>query len=81
MLLRRDAGVAYARDCSQSMSKKADGMPMNGYLLWSVQDNFEWIWGYGDRFGIVYVEFDTLERTPKLSAEWFRETAKQSAVA
>jgi beta-glucosidase len=81
MLLRRDAGIADAWDRSQSMSKEADGMTVNGYLLWSAKDKFERIWGCGDRFGIVYVEFDTLERTPKLSAEWFRETAKQSAVA
>ena len=36
--------------------------------------------GLGNRFGIIYVDFDTLERTPKLSAEWFREAARQNAV-
>jgi beta-glucosidase/6-phospho-beta-glucosidase/beta-galactosidase len=35
---------------------------------------------YGTRFGLIYVDFDTLERTPKLSAEWFREAARQNAV-
>jgi beta-glucosidase len=58
----------------------SEGAPVDGYFLWSAQDNFEWIWGYGDRFGIVYVDFDTLERTPKLSADWFREAARQNAV-
>jgi beta-glucosidase len=46
----------------------------------SAQDNIEWTYGYGDRFGIVHVDFDSLERTPKLSAHWFREAARQNAV-
>ena len=58
----------------------SEGAPVDGYFLWSAQDNFEWTYGYGDRFGIVYVDFDTLERTPKLSAQWFREAARQNAV-
>jgi beta-glucosidase len=74
--------VMFLRAClTQLQRATSEGVPVNGYFLWSAQDNFEWIWGYGDRFGIVYVDFDTLERTPKLSAEWFRETAKQNAVA
>ena len=36
--------------------------------------------GFGNRFGLIYVDFDTLERTPKLSAEWFREAARRNAV-
>ena len=36
--------------------------------------------GFGNRFGPIYVDFDTLERTPKLRAEWFRESARQNAV-
>jgi beta-glucosidase len=72
----------FLRAClTQLQRATSEGIPVNGYFLWSAQDNFEWIWGYGDRFGIVYVDFDTLERTPKLSAQWFRETAKQNAVA
>ena len=58
----------------------SEGAPVDGYFLWSAQDNFEWTYGYGDRFGIVHVDFDTLERTPKLSAQWFREAARQNAV-
>jgi beta-glucosidase len=42
-------------------------------------DNFEWASGYDKRFGLHYVNFETLERTPKKSAQWFREvTAKNS---
>jgi beta-glucosidase len=58
----------------------AEGVPVDGYFLWSAQDNFEWIYGYGDRFGIIYVDFETQQRIPKLSAEWFREAARVNAV-
>ena len=44
------------------------------------QDNIEWVDGFGTRFGFIYVDFDTLERKPKLSAEWFREAARHNAV-
>ena len=55
-------------------------VPVDGYFHWSAQDNFEWVAGYGDRFGLIYVDFETQTRTPKLSARWFREAARQNAV-
>jgi len=58
-----------------------DGVPVHGYFLWSAQDNFEWMDGFGNRFGLTYVDFKTQKRTPKLSAQWFRETARRNAVA
>ena len=58
----------------------ADGVPVNGYFLWSMMDNFEWSAGFGNRFGIVYVDFDTQKRTPKQSAFFFREVAVQNRV-
>jgi beta-glucosidase len=45
-----------------------DGADVRGYFVWSLLDNFEWAWGYGMRFGIVRVDYETLERTPKDSA-------------
>lgn len=48
-----------------------DGVPTEGYLVWSLFDNFEWAWGYGPTFGIVEVDYDTLERRPKKSADWY----------
>ena len=66
---------------TQLQRATADGVPVNGYFLWSAQDNFEWIYGYGNRFGLIYVDFQTLKRTPKLSASFFRETARGNAVA
>jgi beta-glucosidase len=44
------------------------GVPVRGYFYWSLLDNFEWAWGYAKRFGIVRVDYETQERTPKASA-------------
>ena len=45
----------------------ADGANVNGYFIWSFLDNYEWALGYEKRFGLVHVDFETLERTPKAS--------------
>lgn len=50
----------------------AQGVPVAGYMVWSLMDNFEWSSGYAKRFGIVHVDYQTLERTPKASARWYR---------
>jgi beta-glucosidase len=51
----------------------AQGVPMAGYMVWSLMDNFEWASGYLKRFGIVHVDYTTLERTPKHSYFWYRD--------
>jgi beta-glucosidase len=66
---------------TQLQRATAEGVPVKGYFLWSMMDNFEWSAGYGNRFGLVYVDFKTQKRTPKLSASFYRETAKRNEVA
>jgi beta-glucosidase len=51
----------------------ADGSPVKGYFVWSLLDNFEWAYGYSKRFGIVYIDYPTLERVPKDSFYWYRD--------
>ncbi|THG13340.1 hypothetical protein TEA_026138 [Camellia sinensis var. sinensis] len=60
--------------------KKAidDGANVVGYFAWSLLDNFEWRLGYTSRFGIVYVDFKTLKRYPKMSAYWFRQLLRRN---
>ncbi len=57
------------------------GVPVKGYFAWSLMDNFEWAHGYKMRFGIVHVDFETQERTPKQSALWFRDVIHQNRVS
>jgi beta-glucosidase len=49
------------------------GAPVKGYFVWSLLDNFEWAEGYRRRFGLVYVDYPTLERVPKSSFAWYRD--------
>jgi beta-glucosidase len=57
----------------------ARGVDVRGYFVWSLMDNFEWAEGYRKRFGIVHVDYETLRRTPKRSALWYR-SLMQAAV-
>ncbi len=56
------------------------GVPLKGYFVWSLMDNFEWAYGYSRRFGIVYVDFDSQERYPKDSALYCRSVAEANAI-
>jgi beta-glucosidase len=55
----------------------AQGVPMAGFMVWSLMDNFEWASGYAKRFGIVHVDYATLARTPKDSYLWYRDFLRQ----
>jgi len=59
----------------------SEGVPVNGYFLWSLMDNFEWSDGLEKRFGIYHVDFKSQRRAPKLSASFYRETIKRNAIA
>jgi beta-glucosidase len=52
---------------------RADGVPVDGYFVWSLLDNLEWTSGYSQRFGLVWVDHATGERTPKDSYWWYRD--------
>ncbi|MET0578730.1 MAG: GH1 family beta-glucosidase, partial [Ilumatobacteraceae bacterium] len=56
------------------------GVDVRGYYQWSLMDNFEWALGFDKRFGLVHVDFDTLERTPRDSAAWFRDVIARNGL-
>lgn len=56
------------------------GVPMRGYFVWSLMDNFEWAHGYNMRFGLVYVDYATLKRTIKDSGLWYARAVRENAV-
>jgi beta-glucosidase len=74
------AGSIPLRACLGQLQRDLQGVPVDGYFHWSAQDNLEWVDGDGIRFGLVYEDFETLERKPKLSADWFKQAARQNAV-
>ncbi len=57
-----------------------NGVPVAGYLQWSLLDNFEWAEGYAQRFGIVYVDYATQKRYPKDSAFWYRDVINRNGL-
>jgi len=73
--------VMYLRNYLGQLRRAAvEGLPVAGYFLWSLMDNFEWADGYTNRFGLHYVDYATQTRTPKLSADYYREVIKQNSV-
>jgi beta-glucosidase len=73
--------VTYLRSyLTQLRRATADNVPVRGYFLWSLMDNFEWADGYTNRFGIHYNDYATQKRTPKLSADFYREVIARNAV-
>jgi len=70
----RDAGrISFLSEhLAEVLSARQDGVNVAGYFAWSLMDNFEWAEGYGMRYGLVHVDFDTQLRTPKDSAHFYR---------
>ena len=54
------------------------GVDIRGYFVWSLLDNFEWLFGYAKRFGLVYIDYETLKRIPKDSFYAYREYIKNA---
>jgi beta-glucosidase len=67
---RRDFLAAHVAAAAQAVEAK---VPLRGYLVWALLDNFEWSWGYWRRFGIVHIDYTTQKRTPKASFYWYRD--------
>ena len=74
--------VMYLRNYLTQLHRAiSSGVPVKGYFLWSLLDNYEWADGYEKRFGIVYVDFTTQRRTPKLSAAFYKQVIAGNRVS
>ncbi len=77
--VRDERRIRYVRNhLAQVQRAMEEGVPIKGYFHWSLMDNFEWAHGYGQRFGLVYVDFKTQERTIKDSGLWFSRVIKDN---
>jgi beta-glucosidase len=73
--------IMYLRNYLTQLQRTiSDGAPVRGCFLWSLMDNFEWIHGCRERYGVYHVDFDTLVRTPNLSAAFYRNVIAQDAI-
>ena len=73
--------IEYLAAHLQAARKAIDeGVDLRGYFVWSLLDNFEWDSGYAIRFGLVFVDYDTLARIPKSSAYWYRNVIRANAI-
>lgn len=69
--------IAYFRQYLAALLRaKQDGLKLNGYMVWTLMDNFEWAEGYLARFGLVYTDFRTQERIIKASGRWWQDFLK-----
>lgn len=76
-----DRRIDYLRGHIAAAHRALDaGVPLGGYFVWSLLDNFEWAHGYTKRFGLYGVDFATQERIPRDSAFWFRDVLKKNAM-
>ncbi|MBM2619702.1 beta-glucosidase [Actinoplanes sp. LDG1-06] len=71
--------IAYLHDHLRAVREAvAAGVPLRGYFAWSLLDNFEWSYGYAQRFGLVHVDYATQHRTVKDSGRWYRDVIRRS---
>ena len=77
-----DQRISYVREhLKAARAAVAAGVPLRGYFVWTLMDNFEWGYGFTKRFGLYQVDPETLERTAKDSAYWYRDTIANNAVS
>ena len=73
--------IMYLRNYLTQLQRAiSEGAPVRGYFLWSLMDNFEWIFGFEKRFGLYHVNFETQQRIPKLSVSFYRNVIAKNAV-
>jgi beta-glucosidase len=73
--------IQYIRSYLQDLHRAiATGRDVKGYFYWSLMDNFEWAFGYAPRFGLIHVDFTTQKRTPKYSADYYRQVSETNRV-
>jgi beta-glucosidase len=74
--------ILYLRNYMTQLHRAvSEGVPVKGYFLWSLLDNYEWADGYEKRFGITYVDFKTQKRTPKMSSAYYKEVIRRNGLA
>jgi beta-glucosidase len=79
--VRDDDRIAYLRDHLTVVHEAiTHGVDLRGYFVWSLLDNFEWAYGYGKRFGIVGVDYETQARVWKDSAHWYRKVIQTNGI-
>jgi beta-glucosidase len=67
---RRDYIEKHIEACAEAIRR---GLPLKGYFIWTLMDNFEWAWGFSRRFGLAYVDYASQQRTLKKSGRWLAE--------
>jgi beta-glucosidase len=71
--------IRFYQDYLAELRRAMDqGAKVRGFFAWSFLDNFEWTEGFSKRFGIVYVDFESLDRTPKASAHWYQNVIEEN---
>jgi beta-glucosidase len=79
--VRDERRIAYLRGHFEAARRAiAAGVPLRGYFVWSLMDNFEWALGYSKRFGLLHVDYETQKRTLKDSALWYRRVIEANVV-
>lgn len=79
--VKDDRRIAYLHSHIEAVWKALQaGVPVSGYYVWSLLDNFEWSFGYAQRFGLIYVDYSTQKRYPKDSAYWYGKVIRENGI-
>jgi len=80
--VRDERRLSYLRDHFAAAHRAIEcGVALAGYFVWSLMDNFEWTFGYAQRFGLVWVDYETQQRIPKDSALWYKQVIAENGFA